>query len=91
MHSHSFAVTKFKLLRQVNDCMEQVVDGLTILWYPRELRDKGLITHRKRKFNMHSRSFQNTERKSRRYVEDYPEQVVEGLEILGLPVGWGYI
>ena len=41
MHSRSFQDTKFKLLTQVKDFQEQVVDGLTILRYPRGLRIKG--------------------------------------------------
>ena len=44
MHSHSFQDTKFKLLIQVKDFQEQVVEGLTILRYPVGLRNKGLIT-----------------------------------------------
>ena len=35
MHSHSFQDKKFKLLTQVTDFQEQVVEGLTILPYPR--------------------------------------------------------
>ena len=46
MHSHSFQVKKFKLLTQVKDFQEQVVKGLTILRYPRGLRNKGLITQK---------------------------------------------
>ena len=46
MHSHSFQDTKFKLLTQVNDFQEQVVEGLTILRYPRGLENKGLITQK---------------------------------------------
>ena len=34
MHSHSFQDTKFKLLIQVKDFQEQVVEGLTVLRYP---------------------------------------------------------
>ena len=44
MHSHSFQGTKLKLLSQVGDSVGQVVEGLTILRYPRGLRNKGLIT-----------------------------------------------
>ena len=43
MHSHSFQDTKFKLLTQVKNFQEQVVEGLTILRYPRGLENKGLI------------------------------------------------
>ena len=46
MHSHSFQDTKFKLLIQVKDFQEQVVEGLTILRYPVGLRNKGLITQK---------------------------------------------
>ena len=46
MHSHSFQGTKFKLLRQVKDFLEQVVEGLTIVRYPSGLRNKGLFTHK---------------------------------------------
>ena len=42
MHSHSFQDTKFKLLTQVKDFQEQVVEGLTILRYPVGLRNKGV-------------------------------------------------
>ena len=69
MHSHSFQGTKFKLLRQVKDFLEQVV-GLTILRCPVELRNKGLITQKKRKFNMHLHSFQDKELKLHRYVNE---------------------
>ena len=34
MHSHSFQDTKFKLLIQVKEFQEQVVEGLTVLRYP---------------------------------------------------------
>ena len=34
MYSHSFQDTKFKLLIQVKDFQEQVVEGLAILRYP---------------------------------------------------------
>ena len=43
MHSHSFQDTELKLHRYVNDSPGQVVEGLTILCYPRWLRNKGLI------------------------------------------------
>ena len=46
MHSHSFQDTKFKLLTQVKNFQEQVVDGLTILRYHRGLENKGLITQK---------------------------------------------
>ena len=46
MHSHSFQDTKFKLLTQVKDFQEQVVEGLTILRYPRGLENKVLITQK---------------------------------------------
>ena len=46
MHSHSFQDTKFKLLIQVKDFQEQVVEGLTILRYPRGLENRGLITQK---------------------------------------------
>ena len=36
---------------------------------------------------MHSHSFQDTELKLYRYVNDSPGQVVEGLTILRFPVG----
>ena len=42
MHSHSFQDTKFKLLIQVKDFQEQVVEGLKILRYPVGLRNKWL-------------------------------------------------
>ena len=43
MHSHCFQDTKFKLLTQVKDFQEQVVEELTILPYPGGVRNKGLI------------------------------------------------
>ena len=46
MHSHSFQGTKFKLLRQVKDFPEQVVEGFTILRCHRGLENKGLITQK---------------------------------------------
>ena len=50
------------------------------------LRNKGLITQ-KTEIDMHSHSFQDTELKLHRYVNDSPAQVVEGLTILRYPVG----
>ena len=44
MHSHSFQVTKLKLLRQVKDSVGQVVEMLTILRYPRGFKNKWLMT-----------------------------------------------
>ena len=44
MHAQNFEGTKFKLLRQVKDFVEQAVEGLSILMYPGELVNKGLIT-----------------------------------------------
>ena len=79
MHSHSFQDTKFKLLIQVKDFQEQVVEGLSILRYPGGLRIKGHAVTQKRKFYVHSHSFQNTELKLHRYVSDSPGQVVERL------------
>ena len=46
MQSHSFQVKKFKLYRNVNDSSGQVVERFTILPYPREVRNKGLITQK---------------------------------------------
>ena len=46
MHSHSFQDTKFKLLTQVKDFLEQVVEGMTILRYPVGHRNEGLITEK---------------------------------------------
>ena len=44
----SFQDTELKLHRYtyVNDSPGQVVEGMTILWYPRGLRNKGLITQK---------------------------------------------
>ena len=50
MHSHSFQGTKFKLLRQVKDFLEQVVEGLTILRYHVGLGNEGLITQKNLNF-----------------------------------------
>ena len=49
-----------------------------------EIKGKSL---KKRKFYMHSHSFQDTELILHRYVNDSPGQVVEGLTILRNPVG----
>ena len=46
MHSHSFQDTEFKLHKYVNDSPGQVVEGLTILRYPRGVKNKGLITQK---------------------------------------------
>ena len=46
MHLHSFQDTELKLHRYVSDSSGQVVEGLTILCYPRGLRNKGLITQK---------------------------------------------
>ena len=46
MHSHSFQDTELKLLKQVKDFQEQVMEGLTILRYLRRLENKGLITQK---------------------------------------------
>ena len=83
MHSHSFQDTELKLHRYVNDSPGQVVEGMTILWYSRGFRNKGLITQKKRKFNLHSQSFQETELKRCRWNEDSIVQVVEWLTIHG--------
>ena len=56
---HSFQGTEFKFHMNVNDYPGQVVEGLTILPYPRRVRNKGLITQ-KREFDVHSHS-QGTE------------------------------
>ena len=87
MYSHSFQDTKFKLLRQVKDIMEQVVDRLKILSYLEGLRKKGLITPQKRIFSMYSHSFQDTKFKLLRQLQDIMEQVVDGLTILSYPGG----
>ena len=85
MHSHSFQDTELKLYRYVNDSPGLVVEGLTILQYPVELKNKGLITQKKRKFDMHSPSFQDTELKLYKCVDDSPGQVVGRLTILPYP------
>ena len=41
MHSHSFQDTELKLHRYVSDSPGQVVEGLTILCYPRGSGIKG--------------------------------------------------
>ena len=58
MHSHSFQDEELKLHRNVDDSPGQVGKELTILLYPREVRNEGLITQ-KREFYVHSHSFQN--------------------------------
>ena len=82
MHSNSFQDTELKLYRYVKDSPVQVVEGLTILCYPWGLRNKGLITKKKRKFKIHSQSFQDTEMKLQKYVSASSGQVVNGLTIL---------
>ena len=52
MHLHSFQDTELKLHRYVNDSPGQVVEGLTILRYPMELRKKRLITQKR--YSKHS-------------------------------------
>ena len=39
MHSHSFQDTELKLHRYVIDSQGQVVEGLTILWYPHRAQE----------------------------------------------------
>ena len=46
MHLHSFQDTELKFHMYVNDFPGQVVQGLTILWYPRMFRNNGLITQK---------------------------------------------
>ena len=48
MHSHSFQDTVLELHRYVNDSTGQVVEELTILRFPKGLRNKGLITQKKK-------------------------------------------
>ena len=43
MHSYSFQDTELKLHCNIQDSPGRVVKGLTILWYSRWLRNKGLI------------------------------------------------
>ena len=62
------------------------MEGFSILRYPVGLRNKGLIT-KKRKFDMHSNNFQDTELKLYRYVKYSQVQVVGRLKILPLPRG----
>ena len=84
MHSHSFQDEELKLHRNVDDSSGQVVVGWTILRPPRGVRNKGLIT-KKRKRDVHSHSFQDAELELHRNVDDTPGQVVEGLTILLFP------
>ena len=46
MHSHSFQDTFQKLHRYVNDSTGHVVEGMTIVKYPRGLRNKRLNTQK---------------------------------------------
>ena len=46
MHLQSFQDTEMKLHKYVNDFPGQVMEGWTILWYLRGLRNKGLITQK---------------------------------------------
>ena len=57
---------------------EQVANGLTIPLRPVGFRNKGLINTKKPKFDMHSHSFQDTELKIHRYVNDTPGQIMHG-------------
>ena len=43
MHLHSFQDTELKLYSYVNESPGQVVEGLTILRYPKGFRNKGLL------------------------------------------------
>ena len=65
---------------------EQVVERFAILSYPGGVKNKGLITQ-KRKFDVHSHSFQDTELKLHRYVNVSTEEAVERLAILPYCVG----
>ena len=60
MHSPGFQDTKLKLHRYVKYSQVQVVGRLMILLYPGGVKYEGLITQ-KRKFNVHSHSFQDTQ------------------------------
>ena len=84
MRSHSFQDTELKLHRYVNDSIIQVVGRLTILRYPLRVRgQERRVNHsKKRKLKMHSHSFQDTELKLHRYVNDSTGQVVGRLTIL---------
>ena len=80
----SFQLFISTLHRIVDDSSGQVVEGMTILPYPRGVRNKGLITL-KRVFDVHLHSFQDEEFKLHRNVDDSPGEVVEGLSILPFP------
>ena len=80
MYSHSFQDTELKLHRYINNSPGQVVIRLTILLYPEGVKNKGLITQ-KRKFDVNSHSFQDKELKLHRYVNDSLGQVVKRLTI----------
>ena len=80
--------------------MGKVVQGLTILWYPRGLRNEGLITPK----NVNSACIRTVFKiQSRNFARSNPGQVVIGLKILGVPAlgrltfqvgraegGWGW-
>ena len=85
MYSPSFQDTELKLHRCVNDSQLQVAERLTILPYPRGVENKGLITQKKRKFDVHSHSFRDIELKFHRYVNDSQLQVAGRLTILPYP------
>ena len=70
MRSHSFQDTELKLYRYVNDSPGQVVEGVAILRYPVGLRNKGLITQKTLIRHAFAVSFQDTELKLYRYVND---------------------
>ena len=85
MQSHSFQDKKLKLHRYVKDSTGQVAERLTILPYSGGVRNKGLITQKTYKFDVHSHSFQDTELTLHRYVKFSKEQVVKRLTILPYP------
>ena len=80
--------SNFKLLRQVKDFVEQVVEGLTFLKYPWS-NEKGANHPLKRIFSMYLPSSQDSTFKLLRQVKNFMGQVAEGMKIL-IKVPWGF-
>ena len=85
MHLHCFQDTELKLHKYVSDSPGQVVERLTILLFPRGVRNKGLITQ-KRLFSIHSHSFQDTELKLHKFVNDSSGQFGGDVDDSTVPV-----
>ena len=81
MYSHSFQVTELKLHRYFNNYLGQVVEGVTILRYPLILKNERLINKKNVNSTCICTVYKIQSWIFNRYVNDSPEQVVEGLTI----------